>query len=141
MSHNKEALNINRLNHLEEIFRHYCTHIFRVGKHMTFERLEYEKVHMTIERFFVFLKDFELTVGVFGDNAKPRQVVPKASIVMLFKKISPNAKDLTFQQFIECIEKLAVVYEDNYNNILYQPKEKVHIAPGLKKIPKKRMSF
>lgn len=60
MSQRKDttSLNINRIHHLEEIFRHYCTHIFRVGKYMTFERLEYEKVHMTIDRFFVFLKDF-----------------------------------------------------------------------------------
>ena len=28
-----------RLNHLEEIFKHYCTHIFKIGKHMTFDRL------------------------------------------------------------------------------------------------------
>jgi len=47
-----------RLNHLEEIFKHYCTHVFRTRKHMTFDRLEYDQVHMTIERFFLFLKDF-----------------------------------------------------------------------------------
>lgn len=47
-----------RLNHLEQIFKYYCTHVFRTGKYMTFERLEYEKIHMTIERFFLFLKDF-----------------------------------------------------------------------------------
>lgn len=27
---------------------------------MTFERLEYEKVHITLDRFCVFLKDFNL---------------------------------------------------------------------------------
>ena len=47
-----------RLNHLEKIFKYYCTHVFRTGKYMTFERLEYEKIHMTIECFFLFLKDF-----------------------------------------------------------------------------------
>ena len=108
---------------------------------MTFERLEYEKIHMTIERFFVFLKDFELTTGIVGDSNKTKEIVPKASVVMLFKKISPNAKDLTFQQFIECIEKLAIVYEDNYNTLLIEPKDKVHVAIGLKKIPKKRINF
>ena len=28
---------------------------------MTFDRLQYEKTHLTMERFFLFLKDFELT--------------------------------------------------------------------------------
>jgi hypothetical protein len=28
---------------------------------MTFDRLEYDKVHMTMERFFLFLRDFHMT--------------------------------------------------------------------------------
>lgn len=31
---------------------------------MTFERLEYEKNHLTMDRFFVFLKDFSLTAAL-----------------------------------------------------------------------------
>ena len=30
---------------------------------MTFDRLEYEKIHMTMDRFFLFLKDFQLTAA------------------------------------------------------------------------------
>lgn len=56
-------LSLLRLNNLEEVFKHYCTHIYKTGKHMTFERLEYEKVHMTMDRFFLFLKDFDLTTA------------------------------------------------------------------------------
>ena len=35
---------------------------------MTFDRLEYEKEHLTMERFFLFLKDFELTSMLKGDR-------------------------------------------------------------------------
>lgn len=76
-----------------------------------------------------------------SEQIKPREIVPKATVIMLFKKISSNAKDLTFEEFILCIEKLAIVYEDNYRNILVQGKEKSRVAPGLKKIPKKRLQF
>ena len=59
----KHGLSVERIDNLELIFLHYCSHIFKTGKHMTFERLEYEKNHMTMDRFFVFLKDFGLTTA------------------------------------------------------------------------------
>jgi hypothetical protein len=31
---------------------------------MTFERLEYEKIHITLDRFCIFLKDFHLTTAL-----------------------------------------------------------------------------
>ena len=55
-------MTMQRLSHLEEIFKHYSTHIFRTGRYMTFDRLDYEKAHMTMEKFFLFLKDFQLTI-------------------------------------------------------------------------------
>lgn len=70
---------------------------------MTFDRLEYEKVHMTIERFFAFLKDFELTVAAVRDSKRVKEIVSKVTVAMVFKKNSPNSKDVTFDQFIECL--------------------------------------
>jgi hypothetical protein len=35
----KYGLSIERIDNLERIFLHYCSHIFKTGKHMTFERL------------------------------------------------------------------------------------------------------
>ena len=93
---------------------------------------------MTIERFFVFLKDFELTTGTVGDSKKPKEIVPKANIITLFKKVSPNSKDLTFEQFINCLERIAVVFHDNRRSLGEEDRSKVHIAPGLKKVPKRR---
>lgn len=55
-----EEFSLLRLNHLEEIFKYYCTHVFKIGKHMTFDRLEYDREHMNTERFFLFLRDFSL---------------------------------------------------------------------------------
>lgn len=60
----KYGLSVERIDNLEKIFLHYCSHIFKIGKHMTFERLEYEKNHLTMDRFFVFLKDFGLTMAM-----------------------------------------------------------------------------
>lgn len=110
-----------RLSHLEEIFKHYCTHVFRTGKHMTFERLEYEKVHMTIERFFLFLKDFELTVA--NIDTKNREVVDKQNVITTFKKVSSNARELSFEEFIQVIEKLAILYWDEKMNYHKKKKE------------------
>mgnify|MGYP001953961317 CR=1 FL=1 len=61
---------------------------------MTFERLEYEKSHMTMDRFFVFLKDFSLTSATIdGVN---REVFEKNELVLIFKKASANCKDINF---------------------------------------------
>lgn len=83
-------MSIMRLSHLEEIFKHYCTHIFKTGKHMTFDRLEYEKVHLTMERFFLFVKDFELIV--MRNTDKKEEVIDKSAIITIFKKISSNSR-------------------------------------------------
>lgn len=99
-----------RIEHLEEIFKHYCTHIFKIGKHMTFERLEYEKVHLTLDRLCVFLKDFGLTMAHFDGHQQ--EVLDKNEIVRYFKRLSKNCRDLSFEEFIACLEKLAIVYYD-----------------------------
>jgi hypothetical protein len=78
---------------------------------MTFDRLEYEKVHLTIDRFFIFLKDFNLT-SIKAKDGKIREIIDKQEIIKLFKKASPNCKDLNFEQFIIMIEKLGEVYFD-----------------------------
>lgn len=95
---------------MEEIFKHYCTHIFRTGRYMTFERLEYERVHLTMDRFFVFLKDFELIL--MEVKGKKEEVVDKNNIITIFKKISSNSKDLRFEEFVSCLERLAILYYD-----------------------------
>lgn len=78
---------------------------------MTFDRLEYEKVHLTIDRLCVFLKDFGLTVGKMGEG-KGKEVLDKQEIIRLFKKVSSNCRDLDFEAFILIIEKIAEVYFD-----------------------------
>jgi hypothetical protein len=47
-----------------------------------------------MDRFFVFLKDFGLTVGKIDGVAK--EVVDKNEIVLMFKRVSINSKDLNF---------------------------------------------
>lgn len=79
---------------------------------MTFDRLEYEKVHLTIDRFFVFLKDFNLTC-VKTKDGKIREIIDKQEVIKLFKKVSPNCRDLNFEQFIIMIEKLGEIYFDS----------------------------
>lgn len=79
---------------------------------MTFDRLQYEKIHLTIDRFFVFLKDFNLT-SMKTKDGKIKEIVEKQEIVKLFKRVSPNCKDLNFEQFIIMIEKLGEIYFDS----------------------------
>ncbi len=70
-----------------------------------------------MDRFFVFLKDFSLTVAKIDGVVK--EVVDKNEIVLMFKRVSINAKDLNFEQFISCLEKIGLLYYDsmlNYNS-------------------------
>lgn len=47
-----------------------------------------------MDRFFVFLKDFGLTIAkVDGTN---KEVIDKNDLILLFKRVSINAKDLNF---------------------------------------------
>lgn len=47
-----------------------------------------------MDRFFVFLKDFGLTVGKIDGVMK--EVIDKNEIVLMFKRVSINSKDLNF---------------------------------------------
>lgn len=47
-----------------------------------------------------------------ADNGKKEEVLEKPKIILMFKKISSNSKDLTFEEFIHCLDKLAVMYYD-----------------------------
>lgn len=76
---------------------------------------------MTIERFFLFLKDFELTIA--NIDAKNREVLEKQSIILTFKKVSSNARELSFEEFIQVIEKLAIFYWDGKQNYHQKKKE------------------
>lgn len=78
---------------------------------MTFERLEYEKNHLTMDRFFVFLKDFGLTSAEIEGTS--REILEKTDLVLLFKKISVNCKDVDFEQFISCLERIGILYYDS----------------------------
>ena len=75
---------------------------------MTFERLEYDRLHMTIERFFLFLRDFHLTTASI--EGRSREVLEKQYIITVFKKISSNARELSFEEFIRSLEKLGVIH-------------------------------
>lgn len=121
MKKHKDLITIDRLNHLDHIFKHYCTQIFKTGKHMTFDRLEYEKNHLAIDRFFFFLKDFNLT-SMKTKDGKIREIVEKQEVIKLFKKISPNCRDLSFEHFIIIIEKLGEIYFDSMVN--YEEKKR-----------------
>jgi hypothetical protein len=47
-----------------------------------------------MDRFFAFLKDFSLTIAkIDGAN---KEVLDKNDLVLLFKRVSINAKDLNF---------------------------------------------
>jgi hypothetical protein len=49
---------------------------------------------MTIDRFFIFLKDFKLTV--LEGKGKVKEVLARDAVLRIFKKVSPNGKDLNF---------------------------------------------
>lgn len=68
-----------------------------------------------MDRFFTFLKDFGLTQAAVEGSVK--EVLDKQEVVLLFKKMSPNCKDLNFEQFIAMLERVALMYyheKDHY---------------------------
>lgn len=77
---------------------------------MTFDRLEYEKAHLGMDRFFLFLRDFELTSAQI--DGKKTEVVDKNDLVLIFKKVSSNCKDVSFEEFITLLQKIGVLYFD-----------------------------
>jgi len=103
-------ISLLRLGHIEDVFRHYCMNVFRTGKHMTFDRLVHDRVHMTVERFCLFLRDFQATGSVI--DGKNREILEKPIVVTTFRKIASNARELSFEEFIQCIDKLAVLHWD-----------------------------
>ena len=48
-----------------------------------------------MDRFFTFLKDFGLTQAKVDGSVK--EVLDKQEVVLLFKKMSSNCKDLNFE--------------------------------------------
>lgn len=56
---------------------------------------------MTMERFFIFLKDFNLLAAVI--DGRQKEIVEKNSVILLFKKVASNARELSFEEFIQCI--------------------------------------
>ena len=56
---------------------------------------------MTMERFFIFLKDFNLLTAVI--DGRQKEIVEKNSVILLFKKVASNARELSFEEFIQCI--------------------------------------
>lgn len=54
-----------------------------------------------MDRFFLFLKDFDLTSATI--QGKKKDVIEKPNITLLFKKVSSNARELSFEEFIQCI--------------------------------------
>jgi len=77
---------------------------------MTFDRLVHDRVHMTVERFCLFLRDFQATGSVI--DGKNREILEKPIVVTTFRKIASNARELSFEEFIQCIDKLAVLHWD-----------------------------
>ena len=59
---------------------------------MSFDRIEYENQHMTLERFFAFINDFKLNEIPVDDTNK--QLTHPNNIILLFKKCSSNARNL-----------------------------------------------
>lgn len=75
---------------------------------MTFDRIVYENEHLTIERFFAFIKDFKLN-EIPIDEGVNKQLTDRNNIILLFKKASSNARNLSFSEFIICVERLFVL--------------------------------
>lgn len=46
------------------------------------------------------------------NSEKKEEVIDKNTVILFFKKISSNSRDLSFEEFIRCIERLAIVYYD-----------------------------
>ena len=79
-----------------------------------------------MDRFFTFMKDFGLTHAKIDGTT--REVLDKQEVVLLFKKATPNCKDLNFEQFIALLDKVAVLY--------YHDKE--HYAEKASRLAKQR---
>ena len=58
---------------------------------MSFDRIEYENQHMTLERFFALINDFKLNEIPVDDNNK--QLTHPNNIILIFKKSKRFGKE------------------------------------------------
>jgi hypothetical protein len=81
---------------------------------MSFDEINYQYEHLTLERFFVFISDFKLNEIPTDDGNS--QLTDRSHIILLFKKASSNARLLSFHEFIIALERLFVLLFNETEN-------------------------
>ena len=81
------------------IFEHYCKASYATGQDPTFEQILHKTTVMTINKFMILAKDF--------DFSKLHKSINRAFLIELFKKNAECYKEMSFEQFVDVISKLA----------------------------------
>lgn len=82
---------------------------------MSFDEINFEYEHLTVERFFVFIVDFKLN-EIPSDDGSSKQLTDRNPIVLLFKKASSHVRLLNFHEFIIALERLFVLLFNETEN-------------------------
>ncbi|KRX03882.1 hypothetical protein PPERSA_04760 [Pseudocohnilembus persalinus] len=94
-----------RKKNMNEIFLFYCRQQYTQAPKYSFDRILYECHTMNLSNFLLFAKQFKINNYCLK--------LTKKMLPQIFKKVSNNYKDLTFQEFQIILEKIALLmFED-----------------------------
>lgn len=81
---------------------------------MDFDRIVYENEHLTIERFYAFILDFQLNEAII--HGEKKLLADRSEITLLFRKCSSNGRNLDLPEFVVCLERLFVLLFESAKN-------------------------
>lgn len=84
-----------REKQLKGIFDFYCRQQMLVGKKPTFEEIEKEINNLNLGEFMRFCLDFSIPV-------------PKEKVMDIFKRISPNHREISYDKFKEILTQIFI---------------------------------
>ena len=116
---------------LRVIFQHYCKVSYATGQDPTFQQIMHKTTVMTINKFMIFSKDFQLS--------KLAKTVNRAFLIELFKKNAECYKEMCFEQFEDVIGKLAEMMfgesaKQNNNQFMQEPPQVDGVPVSLMKM-------
>lgn len=94
-----ESLSKKYKDYLRVVFQHYCKISYATGNDPTFEQIKHKTTIMTINKFMMFCKDFQI--------GKIQKDFNRSFLVETFKKNSECYKEMSLEQFGDVIKKIA----------------------------------
>lgn len=112
ISFRTEVLEIE-IQSLKEIFKFFAVQHLFLGRAPTFQMIQEQTELMDCGTFLAFCKQFSL----FTDE-KRQKMTQRGTLTQIFKKHATLNSHMTFSQFFEAIEAVALIYFNEENDVM-----------------------